>query len=113
MGRAGGQVHPDAAYLLREAAESANRGEHLQALDLIEKVIDRNPHIAMAWHEKGNCLDEIGRCEEALSCYDRAICLDAYNAETWFNKGLTLKKMGREKEAYDCMNQGVDLAIGR
>jgi len=51
----------------------------------------------MAWHEKANCLDEMGRFEEALSCYDTAIQLDAYNAEAWFNKGLTFKKMGREK----------------
>jgi len=72
-----------------------------------------DPHFAMAWHEKANCLDQMGRCEEALSCYDVAIQLDTYNAETWFNKGLTLKKMGREKEAFDCMNRGVDLALGK
>ncbi|MDI9634072.1 MAG: tetratricopeptide repeat protein [Methanolinea sp.] len=107
------QIHPDEAYLLREALESETKGEHSRALELIEKVLASDPHHAIAWHEKGNSLDELGRCEEALSCYDRAISLDAQNAETWFNKGLTLKKMGREKEAYDCMNRGVELALGR
>jgi len=67
----------------------------------------------MAWHEKANCLDEMGRCEEALNCYETAIRLDSNHAEAWFNKGLTLKKMGREKEAFDCMSRGVDLALGK
>jgi len=103
----------EAEYSFRMATEAAQRGENSRALELIEKTLSIDPHSAMAWHEKANCLDEMGRFEEALSCYDTAIQLDAYNAEAWFNKGLTFKKMGREKEAFDCMDRGVDLALGR
>ncbi|MCU0633159.1 MAG: tetratricopeptide repeat protein [Methanolinea sp.] len=106
-------ISRDADYSFRIATESANKGDYHKALEQIEKAISTDPHFAMAWHEKGNCLDELGRCEEALSSYDTAIQLDPHHAEAWFNKGLTLKKMGKEKEAYSCMNRGVDLALGR
>lgn len=102
-----------AEYSFRLATESAHRGNFHMALEQIEKAISTDPQFAMAWHERGNCLDELGRCEEALSSYDTAIQLDPHHAEAWFNKGLTLKKMGKEKEAYSCMNRGVDLALGR
>ncbi len=98
---------------IRRVIELAQQGGYPRALDQIEKAIETDPHCAPAWHEKGNCLDEPGRCEEALSSYDTAINLDPHHAEAWFNKGLTLKKMGLEKEAYVCMNRGVDLTPGR
>jgi tetratricopeptide (TPR) repeat protein len=100
-------------YSIRMAMELAHQGDYHGALEQIEKAIATDPHCALAWHEKGNCLDELGRCEEALSCYDTAIDLDPHHAEAWFNKGLTLKKMGLEKEACDCMNRGVDITLGR
>ncbi len=102
-----------ADYSIRLAMELAHQGDYNSALEQIEKAIATDPFYASAWHEKGNCLDELGRCEEALSCYDTAIDLDPHHAEAWFNKGLTLKKMGLMKEAYECMNRGVDLTLGR
>jgi len=104
---------PDAEYSFRMATEAFHRGDYSRALNHIENSLSVNPRSAAAWHEKANCLDELGRCEEALSCYDTVIRLDEHHAEAWFNKGLILKKMGREKEAFDCMNRGVDLALGR
>ncbi len=103
----------EAEYSIRMAMELAHHGDYQRALEQIEMAIAGDPHCVPAWHEKGNCLDELGRCEEALSCYDTAINLDPHHAEAWFNKGLTLKKIGREKEAYECMNRGVDLTLGR
>ncbi len=107
------KISEEAEYSFRMATESAHKGDYHRALEQIEKVISTDPHLAMAWHEKANCLDELGRCDEALSSYDTAIKLDPHHAEAWFNKGLTLQKMGKEKEAYQCMNRGVDLALGR
>lgn len=104
---------PDVAYSLRMATEALQSGNYSRALGFIEKTLSIDPDSAMAWHEKANCLDEMGRCEEALNCYETAIRLDSNHAEAWFNKGLTLKKMGREKEAFDCMSRGVDLALGK
>ncbi|NTV00061.1 MAG: tetratricopeptide repeat protein [Methanoregulaceae archaeon] len=107
------KISHNADYFFRMGHESARAGEMQQAISQIDKALQTDPDYAAAWHEKGNCLDEIGRCEEAVSCFDKALELDPYNAETWFNKGLTLKKMGKGDESSSCINHGIDLALGR
>jgi tetratricopeptide (TPR) repeat protein len=102
-----------ADYFYRMAREAAHSGDIPQALRYIDDALAIDPDFAAVWHEKGNCLDELGRCEEAVSNYDKALQLDPHNAETWFNKGMVLKRMGREHEASTCMNHGIDLALGR
>ena len=108
----GMEISSNGAYFYQIATEAANNGEKRLALESIEKVLATDPKYSMAWHVKGNCLDELGRCDEALKCYEHALHLDPYNAETWFNKGITLKKLGREREADTCMTRAVRLALG-
>jgi tetratricopeptide (TPR) repeat protein len=111
-GRSMEKSSQNADYFFRNANEAAHKGEYLQALELYDHVLLHNPSYAGAWHEKGNCLDALGRCEEALASYDEALMNDPYNHETWFRKGLILKRLGREDEAYSCINQGIDPSPG-
>lgn len=67
----------------------------------------------MAWNEKANFLDCLGKCEDAISCYDMALRIDPQLSEAWFNRGLTLKKKGEEREGIDCINKGIDFACRR
>jgi tetratricopeptide (TPR) repeat protein len=111
-GRSMEKISQNADYFFRNANEAAHKGEYLHALDLYEHVLLHDPNYAGAWHEKGNCLDELGRCEEALASYDEALMNDPCNHETWFRKGLVLRRLGREDEAYSCINQGIDPSPG-
>ncbi len=99
-------------YLYWVASEAANRGAYKEALSYLTQVLATSPKHALAWHVRGDCLDNLGRYEEALRCYDTALSLDPGNAETWFNKGVTLKKLERQREAESCMETGVRLALG-
>jgi len=112
-GRSVIRISQNAEYFFRRANEAFHAGDYLHALDYYDRVLSTDPHYASAWHEKGTCLDELGRCEEAIASYDEAIKHYPYNAETWFNKGLILKRVGRESEAFRCINHGIDLALGR
>ncbi len=112
-GRSVVQISQNAEYFLRRASEASHAADYLHALEYYDRALATDPHYAGAWHEKGNCLDELGRCEEAIASYDEAIKHDPYNAESWFNKGLILKRLGRESEAFRCINHGIDLALGR
>ena len=112
-GRSVVQISQNADYFFRRATEASHAGDYLQALMYYDRALSTDPHYAGAWHEKGNCLDELGRCEEAIASYEEAIKHDPFNAETWFNKGLLLKRMGKESEAFRCINHGIDLALGR
>jgi tetratricopeptide (TPR) repeat protein len=64
----------------------------------------------MAWNEKANFLDYLGKYEEAIRCYDRAIRIDPELSEAYFNKGLTLNKMGKTVEAAPCIKYGIKLS---
>lgn len=106
-------ISHNADYFFRMAHQAMHAGDHLHALDCLDRALSTDPHFAGAWHEKGNCLDELGRYTDALACYDEALKLDPYDAESWYNKGLVLRRIGRESEAYACINRGIDLALGR
>jgi len=107
------EISSEGAYFYTLATDAANEGDNPKALEYIEKVIATDPKYALAWHVKGNCLDGIGRCDDALKCYNTAIRLDPYNSESWFNKGTILKKLGRKKQADTCLKKAVKLSIGQ
>jgi tetratricopeptide (TPR) repeat protein len=108
-----GSVSTDAEYYYRLALDTQHKERPERVLEYFVRAIAAHPGYAMAWNEKANFLDFLGRCEEAVQCYDMAIKLDPDSAEAWFNKGLTLKKMGREHEAISCINRGIEFACGR
>jgi tetratricopeptide (TPR) repeat protein len=108
-----GTVSKDAEYYYHLAVDNQHKERPEKVLEYFDHAIAAHPSYAMAWNEKANFLDFIGRCEEAVQCYDMAIRLDPDSAEAWFNKGLTLKKMGREHEAASCINRGIEFACGR
>jgi tetratricopeptide (TPR) repeat protein len=105
-------ISQDARYFFRRAMDAETRNNPVQVIEYFDRAISMEPGYAMAWNEKGNYLDLVGKFNEALTCYDTALKLEPEDAEIWFNKGLTLKKIGREKDAVSCINRGIELAIG-
>ncbi|HEV2313697.1 MAG TPA: tetratricopeptide repeat protein [Candidatus Acidoferrales bacterium] len=61
------------------------------------------------WNEKGISLDELGRHEEAIACYDKALKIDPQGVNTWNNKGIALKMLGRYEEAIVCYNKALEI----
>jgi tetratricopeptide (TPR) repeat protein len=59
-------------------------------------------------HNKGTALANLGRNQEALTCYDRALAIDPHLVESWSSKGVSLSKLGRAEEAVVC----IDRALG-
>jgi serine/threonine protein kinase len=56
---------------------------------------------------KGLSLKNLGRHEEAMSCYDRGLAIDPTDSVIWFNKGLALREKGRHEESIACYDQGL------
>jgi len=105
-------ISPDARYFFRRAMDAEARTDPQKVLEYFDQAISMEPGFAMAWNEKGNFLDLMGKIDEALGCYETALKIEPDAPEVWFNKGLTLKKMGREQDAASCINHGIKLAIG-
>jgi tetratricopeptide (TPR) repeat protein len=112
-GRSTEKISQNARYFFHRANDAAHKEDYLQALEYYDHALSADPQYAGAWHEKGTCLDALGRWEEALASYDEALMNDPCNPETWFKKGLILKRLGREDEAYSCFSRGIDPTLGK
>jgi eukaryotic-like serine/threonine-protein kinase len=62
---------------------------------------------AAQWNNKGSSLDNLGRRDEAIQCYDMALHLNPQLAPAWLNKGVTLFAARQPQEALDCYEQGL------
>lgn len=57
----------------KEASELLHRGKTEDALHCLIQAVEIAPNYAEALHETGNCLQNLGRCEEASLYYSRAL----------------------------------------
>jgi tetratricopeptide (TPR) repeat protein len=72
--------------------------------------LPRSPdRTASAWQNKGVSLNELGRHEEAIACYDKALEIDPGDGNTWSNKGTALGALGRYQDAIACLDQALRL----
>gem|GEM_PF-2036550 len=115
---------PEKANVLQIASDCFSQcGEPAKAIPLLDKLLATNPNDAIAWVKKGNALNDLGRHNDAIVCYDKAIetaartqavwkfrggsakgvigAVPAASAEVkaWNGKGLAFKALGRNREA--------------
>ncbi|MCS7316443.1 MAG: tetratricopeptide repeat-containing glycosyltransferase family protein [Bryobacterales bacterium] len=92
--------HADALHLL--GVLRAQTGNPTAAAALIARAIARNP-LAPAYHNNlGNVMQELGRLEESLLCYEEALRLAPDYFEALVNRGNALNKLDRFPEAICC-----------
>lgn len=51
----------------------------------------------------------IGRYDEAITCFDKLLQINPNDAVIWHNKGNTLHKLGRYDEAITCCNKTLEI----
>jgi len=60
--------------MLNDSIENTN----LKNIEIFEKEIEINPTDPDLWDNKGSCLEQIGKTEEALFCYEQAKDFDRF-----------------------------------
>lgn len=99
--------HPEALRILGVIA--ALQQDWPEALRLIDLVLEIDPENALAHSNRGNVLNELKRCEEALICYQRAIHYQPYYAEAYSNQGNGLQALGRYEDALASYEKATEL----
>jgi Flp pilus assembly protein TadD/DNA-binding response OmpR family regulator len=69
-------------------------GNHPEAIRFFDRAIEIDPSLAAAWHDRGVCLRELGKDEDALKSIDKACELEPENEEFLFTRAELLKKIG-------------------
>lgn len=103
-----------------------------EMLDLCDKILAEDETNLKAWHLKGNALDNLGRYEEAVKCYDKALSIneilsnldsedqeeitdfdgtdtkkDHVDINEIFEKGAALFKEQRFEEGFEYIDEAV------
>ena len=84
----------DEAYYLAQAKTAFENGEFEQALRLYGKVLEFNPHSAVAWGGQVRMLIELGHYDEARVWADKALERFPREAELLAAKGVALGRSG-------------------
>jgi DNA-binding response OmpR family regulator len=87
LGRAKSQYKKGLRLYYRE-------GNYADAIQLFDQALEIDPSLAYAWHDRGICLRQLGRDEEALKNFDRAIALAPDDEELAFTRADLLRKIG-------------------
>lgn len=80
-----------------------------QALDLVDRVLSKNPASASAHRTKGAIL-LFGHPEEAMAEYDAALEIDPNNPAVYAAKTITLIVTGRAREAFSPLQLALRLS---
>jgi len=87
------------ASLLGKAEAKYYASDYKAALELLDLVVEYGGASAEVWFQRGYCLDELGRYEEALVSSEEALRIKPDYASAWHNKGNALNELGRYEEA--------------
>jgi tetratricopeptide (TPR) repeat protein len=88
----------EAQYLYRHAQDLSMVGKKEDALRYLKMAVVIAPRFCKAYNAMGNCLDELGRYEDAIRKYDKVIDIDPLHAEARFKRTLVIEKL-RQSEA--------------
>jgi len=72
--------------------------------------LEINPQYSKAWSNKGASLNGLGRCAEAIKCFDRALEINPQHAVAWLNKGVTEDRLGLRRDAVISYRKFLELA---
>src|SRR6478609_6455091 len=80
-----------------------------EAIDFLNKYIDRNPYSEIAWHQCGRLNYGLKKYEEALRAFDYATLIDDEFLGAFMEKAKTLEKLKRYEEAIENYNRTLEL----
>ena len=69
-------------------------GNYPEAIMYFDQAIEIDPSLAAAWHDRGICLRELGKDDEAFKSIDKAVELEPDNEEFLFTRAELLKRIG-------------------
>ncbi len=98
-----------AEELLKEAGLLLIQGNHAQALESCNKVLESNPQLGTVNFMKVACLEALGRLDEALTCLDY-VTLSELKIPALQKKTVILTKLNRLDDAMLCID--ITLALG-
>lgn len=93
-------AHPD--ILLNLGALLHDLELYAEALEVYERALELAPHSGKTYHNKGNTLLALDRCERAIESYRHAAALLPENPEPLVPMGMAFERRLHHDEAMEC-----------
>jgi len=103
------KINPNNSWALFSIGRILRDEDSQWALELFNKAIELDPSNAFAWNERGNCLMDLKRYEEALEANDIALEISPDKWNFWNDRELLLDKMNKDEEADKCSERANEL----
>ncbi|MGZ4787588.1 MAG: DUF3857 domain-containing protein [Terriglobales bacterium] len=85
--------------LMKSAGAALQNGDYQAAIDMLDRVIKKEPKHKTAYNELGHAYRSLGKYPEAEAAFKKAIEIDPYSAYAYSNLGLTYYNQRRYEEA--------------
>jgi len=95
-----GKKKKDGAKYGVEYYELYKAGKFQEALELVEKYFDKDS--PADWYTKGNALNNLGRIQEALECYEQAVVRVPDYIKAWYRAGHIFFHLEKFDKAGEC-----------
>ncbi len=80
-----------------------------QAIEYLDRYIDKNPYSEIAWHQKGRLHYGLKQYDEALRAFDYATLIDDEFLGAFMEKAKSLERLKRYEEAIESYNRTIEL----
>ncbi|HTS89980.1 MAG TPA: tetratricopeptide repeat protein [Gemmatimonadales bacterium] len=99
------------ARLVRQAMAEVHllRRDIAAALELYDALLAEDPASPKLWNERGVCLQQGGRRDEATMAYEQAIATDPQYALAWNNLGVLRSQLPESEESLEAFQQALHL----
>src|SRR5438874_11788448 len=91
----------------KEAVVAANAGRDVEALQLLQRVLDSDPGNAKAWINRTQLLLRGGECDAAVVAGRRAIELAPDQIPAWSEYGRALESAGEQEAAVEAVHRAL------
>ena len=81
--------------------------EFEDAINFIDKYLEKYPYNENAWYNRGVFLSALKRKEEAISSLDFALAINDDFPQAWFNKGILVAELGQLHLALECFQNSL------
>ncbi len=98
-----------AAQWNNKGLEFYNSGEYNKAIECLNKAIELNPALDMAFCNLGATYNLLGNYEKAAEYLNEAVKLNSQNDFAWNNLGLLYKQQGKYNQAVEYYNTALEL----
>jgi len=105
------KLKPSPELFMRCAIASAMAGFWLEAVEVLDELLETHRDYVDGWVLKGVLLYFLEAPMASLECFEYAIAFQPDNQDGWYGKGLALMKLGLENEAIACFSKAKGLSM--